>query len=69
LATFLARFGTCEVKEGASLEGVAIMELPAFEAAKAWYESAAYREANQRRFKGGDYDIVLVEGVSASAAL
>jgi uncharacterized protein (DUF1330 family) len=46
-ATFLARFGRCEVKEGAAAEGVAVIEFPTFEAAKAWYESPAYQEAGR----------------------
>jgi uncharacterized protein (DUF1330 family) len=62
-ATFLARFGGCEVKEGAAVEGVAIIQLPTFEEAKRWYESPAYQEASQHRFRGGDYNIVIVEGL------
>jgi uncharacterized protein (DUF1330 family) len=67
-ATYLARFGACEVKEGAAVEGVAIIEFPTFEEAKTWYESPAYQEASQHRFQGGDYDVVIVEGVPPSAA-
>jgi uncharacterized protein (DUF1330 family) len=65
-ATFLARFGGCEVKEGAAVEGVAIIQFPTFEEAKAWYESPAYQEASQHRFRGGDYNIVIVEGLAPS---
>jgi uncharacterized protein (DUF1330 family) len=65
-ATFLARFGGCEVKEGAAVEGVAIIEFPTIEAAKAWYESPAYQEASEHRFKGGDYNIVIVEGLGSA---
>jgi uncharacterized protein (DUF1330 family) len=67
-ATFLARFGACEVKEGAGAESVAIIQFPTFEEAKAWYESPAYQEASQHRYKGGDYNIVIVEGVTPSAS-
>jgi uncharacterized protein (DUF1330 family) len=67
-ATFLARFGTSEVKEGAGVEGVAIIEFPTFAEAKAWYESPAYQDASQHRFRGGDYNIVIVEGVSPATA-
>jgi uncharacterized protein (DUF1330 family) len=49
-ATFLARFGRCETREGAAAESVAIIEFPTFEEAKAWYESPAYQEASQHRF-------------------
>ncbi len=34
-ATYLTRFGHCEVREGAAAEGVAIIQFPTFEAAKA----------------------------------
>ncbi len=66
-ATYLARFGACEVKEGAAVEGVAIIEFPTLEAAKAWYESPAYQGASQHRFRGGDYNIVIVDGLAPSA--
>jgi uncharacterized protein (DUF1330 family) len=66
-ATYLARFGACEVKEGAAVEGVAIIEFPTLEAAKAWYESPAYQDASQHRFRGGDYNIVIVDGLAPSA--
>jgi uncharacterized protein (DUF1330 family) len=62
-AAFLARFGASEVKEGAGVEGVAIIEFPTFKEARAWYESPAYQEASQHRFQGGDYNVVIVEGV------
>lgn len=67
-AEFLARFGDCEVKEGAAVEGVAIIQFPTFAEAKAWYESPAYQKASQHRFRGGDYDIVIVEGLPPTAA-
>jgi uncharacterized protein (DUF1330 family) len=61
--TTLARFGRQEVLEGPDVEGVGILSFPSFEAAKAWYDSSAYREARQHRFKGADYSAILVEGV------
>jgi uncharacterized protein (DUF1330 family) len=67
-ATFLARFGACEVKEGAAVEGVAIIEFPTLDEARAWYESPAYQEASRHRFLGGDYDVVIVEGVHPAPA-
>ncbi|HEX4474984.1 MAG TPA: DUF1330 domain-containing protein [Polyangiaceae bacterium] len=42
-ANYLARFGACEVREGAAAEGVAIIEFPTMEAARAWYDSPAYQ--------------------------
>jgi uncharacterized protein (DUF1330 family) len=62
-ATFLARFGNCEVKEGGEVEGVAIIQFPTIAQAKAWYESPSYQEASRHRFQGGDYNIVIVEGL------
>ena len=67
-ATFLARFGACEVREGAGVEGVAIIEFPTFEEARPWYQSPAYQEASQHRFQGGDYNVVIVEGLATSAS-
>jgi uncharacterized protein (DUF1330 family) len=56
-------YGRQEVLEGAPLEGVAILEFPTFDEAKAWYDSPAYRAAREHRFKGADYRVVIVEGV------
>ena len=61
--TYRARFGRCEVLEGAPTEGVAILEFPTFAEAEAWYRSPAYQEASKHRFQGGDYRFLLVEGV------
>jgi uncharacterized protein (DUF1330 family) len=60
--TYRARFGRHEVVEGAAAEGVAILEFPTFEEAKAWYGSPAYQEASKHRFLGGDYRFIIVEG-------
>lgn len=59
----LAAYGRQEVLEGPPVEGVVIVEFPTFEAAKAWYDSPAYREAREYRFRGADYRAVIVEGV------
>ena len=61
--TYRARFGKHEVLEGAEAEGVAILEFPTREEAKAWYTSPAYQEASKHRHQGGDYRFILVEGV------
>ena len=65
-ATYLARFGRSETREGAPAEGMAIIEFPTFDEAKAWYESPAYQEASQHRVQGGDYNVVIVQGVEPS---
>ena len=46
-------YGHHEVVEGPEIEGVVILEFPTIEAAKAWYNSPAYREAREHRFKRG----------------
>jgi uncharacterized protein (DUF1330 family) len=56
-------YGRLEVLEGAGVEGVAILEFPTFDEAKAWYDSPAYREVREHRYKGADYRVVIVQGV------
>jgi uncharacterized protein (DUF1330 family) len=59
----LAAFGRHEVLEGPEVEGAVILEFPSFEEAKAWYDSPAYREAREYRFRGADDRSVIVEGL------
>ncbi len=61
---FLAAYGRQEVLEGPEVEGVVILEFPSIEEAKSWYDSPAYREAREHRFKGADYRAVIIEGLS-----
>ncbi len=58
-----AIYGKHEVLEGPDVEGIVILEFPTIEAAKAWYDSPAYVEAREHRFKGADYRAMIVEGV------
>ncbi len=60
----LAFYGAHEDLEGAPTEGVVILEFPSTEAAKAWYNGPAYRKAREHRFKGAQYRVTLVEGIS-----
>lgn len=59
----LAAYGAHEEVEGPPTEGTVIAEFPSMGAAKAWYDSPAYREVREHRFKGGAYRALLVEGV------
>jgi uncharacterized protein (DUF1330 family) len=59
----LAAYGKHEVVEGEPTEGMVVVEFPSFEAAKAWYESPAYRKVREHRHKGAIYRGILVEGV------
>ena len=61
--TPLAVYGRQEVLEGLEVEGVAILEFPSFDEAKAWYDSPAYREAREHRFRGADYRAIIVESL------
>lgn len=60
----LAAYGPQEVLEGPDCEGIVLVEFPSMQAAKAWYDGPAYREAREHRFRGADYRAVLVEGLS-----
>ena len=58
----LAFYGKHEVVEGEPADGVAIIEFPDMATAKAWYDSPAYKTAQQHRLKGSDYRMIFVEG-------
>ncbi len=62
-AKLLAYYGKHEDLEGPATESLVIIEFPNSEAAKAWYNSPAYRAAREHRFKGAKYRVNLVEGV------
>jgi uncharacterized protein (DUF1330 family) len=59
----LAYYGPLEVLEGEPAEGVVVLQFPDMAAAKAWYHSPGYQEALQHRLKGGDYRVILTEGL------
>jgi uncharacterized protein (DUF1330 family) len=44
------------------VEGVTVCEFPSRDAARSWYDSAAYREVRQHRKKGAKYLVILAEG-------
>jgi uncharacterized protein (DUF1330 family) len=56
-------YGQCETLEGAPIEGAVIVEFPSMDAAKAWYDSDAYKAAREHRFKGADYRVFITEGL------
>ena len=62
-ASVLAAYGPHDVLEGPAIEGAVIVEFPTLEAARAWYDSPAYREAREHRFRGADYRAFLIEGL------
>jgi uncharacterized protein (DUF1330 family) len=62
-ATRRAGHGPFQMLEGAAMESVVITEFPSIEAARAWYDSAAYREVRRLRHLAADYRAFIVEGV------
>lgn len=59
----LALYGKHKVMEGPEVQGVVILEFPTWAEAEAYYDSPAYREAREHRFKAADYRVLIVEGV------
>jgi uncharacterized protein (DUF1330 family) len=59
----LALYGKYEMLEGPAIEGAVILEFPTLDAAKAYYNSAAYQDAAKHRFLGADYRAFIVEGL------
>lgn len=57
----LALRGRHEVLEGADTEGVIITEFATMDEAKSWYDSPAYKEVREHRFKGAVCRGILVE--------
>jgi uncharacterized protein (DUF1330 family) len=61
---FIVRGGATEVLEGSwDPLRVVVMEFDDMDAARGWYESAAYREARPLRQGASRTDIILVDGV------
>lgn len=61
---FLVRGGEMEVLEGDwPMPRVIILGFPSVEAARAWYESDAYRPLRELRRSAAQANLILVEGV------
>lgn len=59
-----AIYGKNELIEGAGQpEGIAILEFPTYDEAKAWYTNPLYQAARVHRLKGGRYRSFIVEGI------
>ena len=59
----LAADGRQATMEETEIEGIVIAEFPSIEEARAWYESPAYQDAAQHRFRGAVYRGYIVESV------
>lgn len=55
--------GALEALEGSAPESVVMLEFPDIAAARAWYDSLAYREARPFRHLSADYRSFIVEGL------
>ncbi|WMT72748.1 DUF1330 domain-containing protein [Bradyrhizobium sp. Ash2021] len=60
--TPLAVYGRFRVMDGSPIEGAVILAFPTFEEAEAWYDSPAYQDAVQHRFRGAKYQTFIVQG-------
>jgi uncharacterized protein (DUF1330 family) len=59
----LASHGRREVVEGPAIEDILILEFAAYDDALAWYRSPAYQAISETRLQGGDYRIIITEGL------
>jgi uncharacterized protein (DUF1330 family) len=62
LTSMTPRGGEFEVLEGGPAEGMVILQFPTAPEARAWYTSAAYKEASLHRLKGCVSRVFIVEG-------
>lgn len=65
--TILVGYGEQVVLEGCGHEGMVVLEFENFQAARDWYESPFYQRISRHRWRGGDYQVTLVEGVPTAA--
>lgn len=59
----LTAYGKHVTLEGPDVEGIVIAEFPSEKEACDWYNSPAYQEAAQHRFRGAVYRGFIVEGI------
>jgi uncharacterized protein (DUF1330 family) len=63
----LVDYGTYEVLEGPSIEGVVVLQFPDAAAARNWYHGEQYQKVARERFRGATYRAVLVDGADTAA--
>lgn len=59
----LVYYGDFEVLEGASADGVVVLEFPDEETARQWYFSPEYQEMVKVRQQAAPYRAIMVKGV------
>ena len=57
----LARSENVVTLEGAGAEAVILIAFPGIDAARAWYDSEAYRAAKPHRHLAADFRVLLIE--------
>ena len=62
-ATFLARGGEADVREGPEMQRHVIIRFASLAEARACYDSAAYQEARRYRDKAAIAHVTIVDGV------
>jgi uncharacterized protein (DUF1330 family) len=61
--TIRALNGRHDVREGAPIEAVSILEFPSYEAAQLWYDDPRYQEALAFRKQTGAFHCIIIDGV------
>lgn len=56
-------YGAVEGLEGATPDGVIVIEFPSMEEARAWYHNEDYQAAVPYRQRAADYDMFIVAGL------
>lgn len=59
----LASHGQKEVVEGPPIDEILILEFPSYDEAITWYRSPAYQAVSETRLQGGEYRIIITEGL------
>ncbi len=59
----LVAYGKMDAFEGDAPDGMVMLEFPNADAAKAWYNSDAYKAATVLRQKAAHYRVIMVEGL------
>ena len=58
-----SKHGHYEVLEGEDFQSVVVIRFPTLEDAREWYFSDAYQEAIPHRWKGSEFQCLLVDGM------
>jgi uncharacterized protein (DUF1330 family) len=51
--------------EGPPIDEILILEFASYDEALAWYRSPEYQAVSETRLQGGEYRIIITEGLTA----